>query len=115
MHEQLASNQEIIIEDSPQMVTAQRLYEDIKNEMKDSLDAAARASVRIIKKLEPQLCNGEGNEPLYLSLQTDAAGIKGDVRDVICMRKQNGWEVGLSCKHNHHAVKPVTLPLSGQI
>ena len=73
--------------------------------MKDHLDDAARASVRIIKRLEPQLCEVDGNEPLYLSLQADAAGIKGDVRDVLCLRKQNGWEIGLSCKHNHHAVK----------
>ena len=36
---------------------------------------------------------------------TDAKGIEGDVRDVLCMRKQNQWEIGLSCKHNHHAVK----------
>lgn len=87
------------------MSTAQKLYEDIRDELKDSLDAAARASVRIIKRLEPQLCEANGNEPLYLSLQVDAAGIKGDVRDVICLRKQNNWQIGLSCKHNHHAVK----------
>lgn len=51
------------------------------------------------------MVESNGNEPLFLSLQADAAGIKGDVRDVLCIRKQNGWEIGLSCKHNHHAVK----------
>lgn len=105
LYEQLDLNQKVVIESSLQMSTAHKLYEEIKDELKDSLDAAARASIRIIKRLEPQLCEANGNEPLYLSLQTDAAGIKGDVRDVICLRKQNGWEVGLSCKHNHHAVK----------
>lgn len=105
LHEQLGAEQKIVIEDSPQMETAQKLYDEISEGMKPSLDAAARAAVKIIKRLEPQLVEADGNEPLYLSLQPDAAGIKGDVRDVLCIRKQNGWEVGLSCKHNHHAVK----------
>ncbi len=105
LHEQLSSGQTIIIEDSPQMETARKLYEEVSEEMKSSLDAAARAAVRIIKRLEPQLVEANGNEPLFLSLQADAAGIRGDVRDVLCLRKQNEWEIGLSCKHNHHAVK----------
>ena len=73
--------------------------------MKDCLDRAADAAVRVVKRLEPQLWSPNGNEPLYLSIQADSAGMKGDVRDVVCLRKQNGWEIGFSCKHNHHAVK----------
>ena len=34
----------------------------------------------------------------------DSMGIAGDVRDVLCVRG-NEWEIGLSCKHNHEAVK----------
>ncbi len=105
LHEQLDNGQQIVIETSPQMETAQKLYDEISEAMKPLLDAAARAAVRIIKRLEPQLVEANGNEPLFLSLQADAVGIKGDVRDVLCIRKQNGWEIGLSCKHNHHAVK----------
>ena len=73
--------------------------------MRESLDKAAYAAVRVVKRLEPQLWNPNGNEPLYLSIQADSAGMRGDVRDVVCLRKQNGWEIGFSCKHNHHAVK----------
>ena len=73
--------------------------------MRSALDKAADAAVRVVKRLEPWLWNPNNNEPLYLLIQPDAAGIKGDVRDVICIRKQNGWEMGFSCKHNHHAVK----------
>jgi hypothetical protein len=103
--EQLDGLQNIEIIHSPQMTTAQNLYASIEDKMKESFNLAARAAVRILKKLEPQLVQSKGNEPLYLALQTDAEGSKGDVRDVICLRKQNGWEIGLSCKHNHHAVK----------
>lgn len=105
LHEQLGEEQSIVIEDSPQMATAKKQYDDISEDMRLLLDPAARAAVKIIKRLEPQMVEANGNEPLFLSLQADAAGIKGDVRDVLCIRKQNGWEIGLSCKHNHHAVK----------
>jgi len=96
---------EIKIETSAQLETAKSLYEAVDVEMKNALDKAADAAVRVVKRLEPQLWNPNNNEPLYLSIQPDSAGIKGDVRDVICLRKQNGWEIGFSCKHNHHAVK----------
>jgi hypothetical protein len=105
LYEKLKNGQKVTIEESTQIVTARKLYDDVSEDMKHSLDAAANAAVRVIERLEPQLWNACGNEPLYLSLQPDAAGMKGDVRDVLCIRKQNGWEIGLSCKHNHHAVK----------
>jgi hypothetical protein len=97
--------QKIEIEDSPQLKTAEKLYEGMDNEMQRTLDKAAVAAFRVIRRMEPQLWKSDGNEPLYLSLQADAAGIAGDVRDVLCIRKQNGWQIGFSCKHNHHAVK----------
>ena len=105
LYDKLNEHGNVEIEESSQLKTAQSLYEEIDGEMKRSLDKAAKAAVRVISRLEPQLWNANGNEPLYLSIQPDAAGIKGDVRDVICLRKQNGWEIGFSCKHNHHAVK----------
>lgn len=105
LYKSLKSDQQVVIVDSTQADTAKKLYDSISEDMQHSMDAAAQAAVRVIQGLEPQLWNACGNEPLYLSLQADAAGIKGDVRDVLCIRKQNGWEIGLSCKHNHHAVK----------
>lgn len=105
LYKSLNSDQQVTIVDSAQVETAKKLYDSISEDMRQSLDAAAYAAVRVIFQLEPQLWNACGNDPLYLSLQADTAGIKGDVRDVLCIRKQNGWEIGLSCKHNHHAVK----------
>ena len=105
LYRYLNTEQEIVIEDTPQLRTAKNFYEQKQDKIKNNLDAAANAATRVIIRLEPQLQYPSKNIPLYLSLQTDAQGMKGDVRDVICIRKQNAWQVGLSCKHNHHAVK----------
>jgi hypothetical protein len=105
IYNELSYVQKIEIEDSPQLKTACVLYDSMDDEMKITLDKAAMAAIRVIRRLEPQLWEANGNEPLYLSLQPDAAGISGDVRDVLCVRLQNDWQIGLSCKHNHHAVK----------
>lgn len=84
--------------------TAQNAFEKAEREgLSDKLVHAANAAARVIIRLEPQLEYGHG--VLALIIQTDAQGIGGDVRDVVCVRGVNGWEIGISCKHNHHAVK----------
>lgn len=105
LYNELSAIQKIEIVDSPQLKTASSLYESMEEKMQATLDKAANAAARVIRRLEPQLWEANGNEPLYLSIQPDSAGIAGDVRDVLCLRKQNGWQIGFSCKHNHHAVK----------
>ena len=72
---------------------------------RQSLKAAASAAIRIIDRLEPNLRYSDTGEPLILSLMPDSAGIAGDVRDILCTRKESLWQIGFSCKHNHHAVK----------
>lgn len=105
LYDKLGENQLVKIEESPQLLSAKKDYASIEPEMQMALLQAAVAAIRVVRRLEPQLCNANGNEPLILAIQPDAAGIKGDVRDVLCIRNQNGWEIGFSCKHNHHAVK----------
>lgn len=94
----------ITILESDAYRTAQNAFEKAEQEgLSDNLVRAAHAAARVIIRLEPQLEYGNG--VLALIIQTDAQGIAGDVRDVVCVRGANGWEIGISCKHNHHAVK----------
>ena len=97
--------QEVELEETAQMETARKFYRGLAYKKKLDLTLAAKAAVRIIEWLEPQLKYPGNNMPLIITLQTDAEGIAGDVRDVLCIRKKNSWQIGLSCKHNHHAVK----------
>ena len=105
IYRSLSASQEVIIESTPQLDNAHKYYIAVPVDFRGNLDSAARAATRVIVRLEPQLEKPAKNIPLYLSLQSDTQGKAGDVRDVICIRKQNDWQIGLSCKHNHHAVK----------
>ncbi len=105
LYDSLHNQEEVTIEDSPQLRTAKNLYDSMPADKALELMRAARAAARVIVRLEPQLQYPQNNVPLYLSIQADARGIAGDVRDVLCIRRQNQWQIGLSCKHNHHAVK----------
>lgn len=97
--------QPVVLEETPQMRTARKFFDQMDYVKKNDLESAAKAAVRVIERLEPQLLHPDCNVPLILALQADAEGIAGDVRDVLCIRKKNKWQIGLSCKHNHHAVK----------
>lgn len=105
IHTALSDIEDISIVESPQLFTACQFYEAMPPDVRQSMNFAATAAVRVIDRLEPQLRHPQRNTPLYLSLQSDAQGMAGDVRDVICVRRQNEWEIGISCKHNHYAVK----------
>lgn len=92
----------VTIEDSPQLMTAKNAFFSLSNSQRDDMKKASLAAVNGIMKLEPTL-----SAPLdfIVKLNTDSEGKKGDVRDVIIEHASSGWNVGLSCKHNHHAVK----------
>lgn len=101
----LCSEQAVVVEETPQLRTARYSYDTMTSRFRQDLDAAAAAALRALLRLEPQLLYSGENAPLYITIQADSQGQIGDVRDVLCLRKQNGWVIGLSCKHNHHAVK----------
>lgn len=103
--EELKLNQEVVIDENSAVLIAKNFYSESESSEVEKMNLAAKAAVKVIVRLEPQLQNPNKNTPLFLSLQQDARGMAGDVRDVLCIRKQNEWEIGLSCKHNHFAVK----------
>lgn len=101
----LVKNQKVVVEETAAVNTAKKFYNEVPENEVEKMNLAAKAAMEGIFKLEPQLQHPQDNVPLYLTIQEDARGIAGDVRDVLCIRRQNEWEIGFSCKHNHHAVK----------
>ena len=101
----------VIVSDVDAVNIALNDYNSLNNDLRIKMDNAAMAATRIIARLEPLLENSSNND-LFLTLQSDKEGIKGDVRDLLAIRKLLDWEIGISCKHNHSAVKHSRLSAS---
>lgn len=70
------------------------------NDQTNLMKAANTASLEVIN-LESNLQNMTSE--LTISVAPDYYGTDGDVRDVILTK--GDWEIGVSCKHNHQALK----------
>ena len=81
-----------------------RAWAVMSGDMQDLFRISACAAVETILELEPCMTEND-NDILYLEFQKDHAGVRGDVRDIVLRRDALQWEVGLSIKHNHEAVK----------
>lgn len=109
MQDKLASsNKEVVVDETPAYFTTADKFAALSNEEQKKYLDAANAAIKIIFPLEPKIENDNGS--LILAVNTDAAaqGVDGDVRDVLCIRfrgQDNEWQIGLSCKHNHEALK----------
>lgn len=98
---QNASLDAVIVNNAP-METARQCYESLPARAQTDLDEAAVVAVQALCYLEPMMSDTSCGQ-MELEIQADAMGISGDVRDVVLRR--GGWEIGISCKHNHQAVK----------
>lgn len=85
-------------------VANKRAWDAVSDEKRDLFKVSAQAAIATILELEPNLTENDGDE-LQLEFQKDKAGTKGDVRDIVIKRDSVAWEIGLSIKHNHEAVK----------
>lgn len=92
-----------IIENSA-FTAAQNAWNFVDDIFKSLLSESAKAAVQTIFDMEPMIIE-DGNDVLKLQIQTDNEGKEGDVRDILISRKDVCWEIGLSIKHNHFAVK----------
>lgn len=81
-----------------------RAWSVMDDDMQELFEISANSAVDTILELEPRMSEDDGCE-LLLEFQKDGAGTQGDVRDIVIKRNNIAWEVGLSIKHNHEAVK----------
>lgn len=81
-----------------------RAWNVMDEETKSLFEISACSAIETIAEMEPLLLEND-NDVLLLEFQSDDAGIHGDVRDIVVKRDDIEWEIGLSIKHNHDAVK----------
>lgn len=98
-----------IVENSSMSIARER-YNTISDNEKQIMLKSAQAGINAILTMEPRIIE-DGSDDLEISLQSDDAGIIGDVRDVLVIRKSIDWEIGISVKHNHYALKHSRLSM----
>ena len=85
---------------------AKGCFENVTKTEQSEYLLSASFAVNFLMDIEPRLSNDIGkNDILQLEILSDNYGKSGDVRDVLAIRLLQKWEIGVSAKNNHHAVK----------
>lgn len=81
-------------------------YDSYDADEQGEFRVSSLTAVKLILDLEPRLSAENGDmDLLQIGIASDEAGEKGDVRDVVAYRLLQQWDVGVSAKNNHDAVK----------
>jgi hypothetical protein len=92
---------------------AKECFESVSVLEQSEYSLSASFAVNFLMDIEPRLSNDIGKDDiLQLEILSDDKGKKGDVRDVLAIRLLQKWEIGVSAKNNHHAVKHSRLSSS---
>ncbi len=104
-------HEKVVFEKNSSFEAATRAWNNTDEDFQDTIMKAARAMAEKLADLEPIMVEND-DETIVLKIQKDEEGEKGDVRDILIIRGESGWEIGLSVKHNHFAVKHSRLSSS---
>lgn len=86
--------------------TAKKCFQSFNKTEQGLYNLNASFAVNFLIDLEPRLSNGiDKSDILQLEIVSDKQGQTGDVRDVLAIRSLQKWEIGISAKNNHRAVK----------
>ncbi|MNX41376.1 HaeIII restriction endonuclease [compost metagenome] len=94
-----------VLENEP-FKTAKKCFLSFDDKDQGQYSLVASFAVNFLIDIEPRLSNGiDNNDILQLEIVSDKMGQSGDVRDVLAIRSLQKWEIGISAKNNHRAVK----------
>jgi len=92
--------------DNDALQTVKKHFTSFESNIQSQLLLYASFAVNFLIDIEPRLSNGiDENDILELEILTDDKGQIGDVRDIAIIRSIQKWEIGISAKNNHKAVK----------
>lgn len=99
------SVREIEIEENDSVSIARNRFNSVDETMQSEMMLSAKAGIAAIIDMEPRI-EEDGKDKLAVTLQPDTAATRnGDIRDVLIIRRSIEWEIGISVKHNHSALK----------
>ncbi|MGP1515463.1 MAG: HaeIII family restriction endonuclease [Bacteroidales bacterium] len=86
-------------------IAESRFKNDIIENDRVEMLKSATVGINSIIEMEPKIIE-DGNDELTVTLQPNNIATQyGDVRDVLIIRRSIEWEIGISVKHNHAALK----------
>lgn len=95
----------LVVENDPYR-TALKCFLSFNEKEQSHYSLVASFAVNFLLDIEPRLSNGISDKDiLQLEIVSDKEGQTGDVRDVLAIRSLQKWEIGISAKNNHRAVK----------
>ena len=104
--ERLKLSTTVSVVDNDPFKTAKKCFLSFEEKEQSHYKLVASFAVNFLLDIEPRLSNGiNNNDILQLEIVSDKAGQSGDVRDVLAIRSLQKWEIGISAKNNHRAVK----------
>ena len=86
-------------------IARSRYKDDISDEERSEMLLSAKTGIETIIEMEPKIVE-DGRDTLTVCLQPDSVAEQaGDIRDILVIRRNIKWEIGISVKHNHAALK----------
>lgn len=104
LHSEISKIRKATIVENSSLLAAKEAWDKIDRNLQNMLTLSAKSIIPTIFELEPLILEDDGDE-VELLVQKDQNGEDGDVRDILIVRNGIEWEIGLSMKHNHFAVK----------
>lgn len=104
--ERLQTITKVGVVENEQYKTAKKCFDTFEEEEQGHYKLVSSFAVNFLLDIEPRLSNGISDKDiLQLEIVSDQKGQSGDVRDVLAIRSLQKWEIGISAKNNHRAVK----------
>lgn len=104
LYEEIAKVRPVVIKKNDTYIVAKECWDIIDEELRQKFHMSSLAAVNSLIQLEPIIIQ-KSEETIVLKMQKDSEGEIGDVRDIIVACDNINYEIGLSIKHNHFAVK----------
>lgn len=104
LYEEVLKFRPVSIEKNTSYYASEKAWNTLTDSEKNIYKISALAGVNLLFDLEPLILD-DSEGIIELKIQADNKGIEGDVRDILITKESIKWEIGLSLKHNHFAVK----------
>ena len=104
LHEAVKQHRTIQIVQNSSLEVSKSAWDKMSKQQQELYQLSAASVTSTIFAMEPNILE-VSSDTLDIYIQSDQEGQEADVRDIILRRNDIVWEIGLSVKHNHLAIK----------